>query len=403
MHLLDEDHAFYNGGVTGRTDEKGRFRLAGTESGTWVVAATAEGHRPARSSDVVVPAKDDPLVLRLMAGGSLEVVVRRPDGQPAAGISVHVELAPATGVREAETDTNGHVRFDRLPPGERNVRVRGQDWSLVRSVSISVAGTRRVELTVPRGLAALSVRLLRQGRGEPERTVFLATGVEAGGMQARTAITDAEGRCRFEGIPSGPVLVAFVDRQGGRRRLRAMDLAPGENRAEIQIPGGSVRLLVVDALTAKPVAGAQIRGPGLYSRTGPDGRAALAELDPKPTRITVYSDRHGPVRLRVTPSSDAEPERVALHPAVTLIVRARGPTGELVAGAEVVIEDDLGLDIGAYARDLGFADELSGRAVFRLAPGRYRVRVGAEGFRPAERSIRLDRDGAQVAVTLKAR
>lgn len=98
-----------------RTDAQGAARIGRVPGPlpTWL-AIESDGHAP---SFVRVEASQEHVHVTLEAPASLSVIVRTPDGRPAVGAEVSVELPFPAVRRTVQTDAAGHAAIDGLPHG----------------------------------------------------------------------------------------------------------------------------------------------------------------------------------------------------------------------------------------------------------------------------------------------
>ena len=221
------------------TDAEGRFMLFPRKKPYGLVVVHEKGyvHVPPKE---IKPGGD--VVLEEWA--RLEGVVKAGD-KPLSGIRVGIRPEDMTfdgrnvvewECEPVETDANGHLRIDRIPPGE----VRLYQWEAVRDGSVGtsvfqsimqvVAGTSPHARTVTGRCvlpseAADKIDLARSH-------AFLTTPDDA----IRSALLDAEGAFEMEGVPTGRECELFFvlrlkDEPG--RRIVAHPTAEGRKRLTV--------------------------------------------------------------------------------------------------------------------------------------------------------------------------
>jgi len=151
------------------TDARGNFRMSNVSAGTYrVVAASASfgrspkkkalaAHAPAHLDNVKVAegARVDGLVLRMKAGGTLNVVVLGSDGTPKSGVSVSAQ--PSNGMYfdggQQETDRTGRATFAGLGEGPFEVHATGGTELAPDSgpIKLGAGETKDVTLRMARG------------------------------------------------------------------------------------------------------------------------------------------------------------------------------------------------------------------------------------------------------------
>jgi RNA polymerase sigma factor (sigma-70 family) len=191
-----------------------------------------------------------------------------------------------------------------------------------------------------------------------------------GEVGARSALTDAEGRARFERLPPGPVLV----QASTNARREAVVVANEQANVALQLDGLPVTGLVVDHL-GQPVAGADVwvssdvgysrqradaalsrvryvdaPRPGQYGRCTlrTDERGRFATRLRRTQCLAAWKEGHGPsltaCPLAGRPKTPERPTEVVLQlqPAGgALTVTVRGAGGAPLAGALVLVGSEL--------------------------------------------------------------
>jgi protocatechuate 3,4-dioxygenase beta subunit len=170
------------------------------------------------------------LVLR--EGAALVVRVLRPDGAPAAGARVQVDLNEATvgfdvmsmlrGDVDVAADERGVARVPNLKAGKATVTASARGFAPARrdvEVPSEEGAEHEVELRV-REARLVSGRVLDEA-GQPIRdaTVRVTSGGDGDRyVPAASATTDADGAFRVEGLPEVPLTLSV--RATGRARAR---------------------------------------------------------------------------------------------------------------------------------------------------------------------------------------
>jgi len=200
--------------------------------------------------------------------------------------------------------------------------------------------------------------------------------------------TDSDGRFLFKGFVPGSARLLVGTREAFPRPdapAHPIEIGPGRNLLDIDLPDASVRLLVEDAETGGPLRARITLAEGVVM-TDSRGRARLVELDEREREIVVSAKGHASRRLTVRPSSDPAELRVPLTPASELVVVVVDPEGAPVANAVVSLTDSSGRAVDARGRN---AANRFARPAFLLARGTYRVRAVAAGFESAEETVRV--------------
>ncbi|MDJ0973261.1 MAG: hypothetical protein QNJ98_02215 [Planctomycetota bacterium] len=142
--------------------------------------------------------------------GKVKLLVRRPDGTPAAGAWAQV------GVKGATLSDRGTALVDRLHPGSYAVRVMGAGATFADKVVVVAGETTTLELNAPVG-GEVDVEVVdEEGRGLPFAKVYLkqestlAHADVTGDVQRIDPYTDHLGRRTLHGVERGEVEVTAV-------------------------------------------------------------------------------------------------------------------------------------------------------------------------------------------------
>jgi protocatechuate 3,4-dioxygenase beta subunit len=239
-----------------RTDAGGHFTLPAVPAGRYSLSATALGWLPTTRTDVVLVAgKDNPGLDLVLGRGGHEVrgTVSDIGGGPVEDVLVRVTQTdddtpfnfdrPALGVVSDEEGrfalqlADGHYAVTTFHPdyvdAEASLRVDGGP----RSLAITLTPASSIE-----------GRVLARASGQPvEGAIVSRSGEESGaflvqGLGDDQAVTDAEGRFRLRGLPSGVVRLQAVARGFATRQPVEVVLGVAEHVSEVE-------LLVDQALT----------------------------------------------------------------------------------------------------------------------------------------------------------
>lgn len=142
--------------------------------------------------------------------GKVRLLVRRPDGTPAAGAWARV------GKSKATLSAQGTARFDALEPGTHQVQVMGAGATFTAQVVVTAGETTPLELDAPVGGAVHVEVVDAEGRGLPFARVYveqesgLAHADLEGDVQRVDPFTDHRGRRTFRGVEAGEVEITAV-------------------------------------------------------------------------------------------------------------------------------------------------------------------------------------------------
>ncbi|HVS19431.1 MAG TPA: hypothetical protein VMT18_12575, partial [Planctomycetota bacterium] len=251
----------------------------------------------------------------------LRVVVRWPDGTPAAGVHVReLEWArpnPFLQERTAPTDERGIVEWDEVRPGGVSVYIdRGGSASL----TVEAGATQEVALTIPRGIDVRGV--VRDLRGTPVvgATIWLSPyggsnnclPVAESGPDGRFQVRDVENHHNLVARLAGRAPSPAISIEGSVGDVRELELI-------LQGEGARIDLRVVD-LEGRPVEGARVRATqgshdaqfagypagtrfgrrlAYDARSGVDGSVVIEGLAPEETQLIVAESSYGSVTRTV--------------------------------------------------------------------------------------------------------
>jgi hypothetical protein len=134
--------------------------------------------------------------------GNLEVLVCDVMSQPLTGI--HVTLNPEGTFKD--TNDNGRVVFNGLPPGEYQIRVGSTAFEThLETVIVEEGQTTCVEVTLNGKPAGLNVRIRLSGIGMAGVTVRVKR--KLNGSEMSSGISGTDGLVQFEGLAAQPVTV----------------------------------------------------------------------------------------------------------------------------------------------------------------------------------------------------
>ena len=199
-----------------------------------VVRASAEGYAPAYSEDLgVKPGDTTKLELKLSRGCALAGKVEDPKGQPMPNVLVDAEARFGSGAfgdsametpDQAESERDGSFRLANVPLG--NVIVRAYDGGhAVTTTTLEIADCAKLEpvkLVMSGGGSVVGVA--RSGDGKPLSGARLTLSERSVGFV--TAMTDEEGRFRFEQLAAGSAHIELSHQ--GRNALQGVEVESGK-------------------------------------------------------------------------------------------------------------------------------------------------------------------------------
>ncbi|HVS10571.1 MAG TPA: carboxypeptidase-like regulatory domain-containing protein [Planctomycetota bacterium] len=407
------------------TGPDGRFELEHLRDCDQVLRADAPGLAPQSAQVPAAPAGERAEArFTLEAGGRIEGKVETATGLARPGhfiVASFAELRAGQarmGFDVAESAADGSFAFDELPPGSWVVLDLGQQGNLAGSPQMRAAlvrrgETARVEFEAGDELAPLTGVLL-DASGAPlaHRSVSVlplerAPEEEPAGNGPppgwRTTSTGADGSWRIEGLLPGSYDVYLAGRSAIEviRVARLRFTGRGEETFELRAPAASLSgvvsgegepsvfaVVILEALDSPP--GEE----GFVARvfTDASGRYELPHLRGGRYKLIVVPTQGGRAYEEVGPVDLAEGEErsgldVVLAPGAILRLSVSQADGGPVGGARVLLFDERGG--GVQLTETQRTDALGVFRVGCLKPGRWSVRISAEGFAPARRELVL--------------
>ncbi|OIV35358.1 hypothetical protein BIV57_22190 [Mangrovactinospora gilvigrisea] len=227
------------GRQAGRTATRadGHYELPVDALGSYVLIASAPGHRPQALALTVGTASVE-LDVRLGGTVGLTGTVRRAGSAGTAVPNATALLTDARGevVATATTDEDGVYRFGRLLPGAYTLAVSAEG---MRPAALAVqldGGAEPTELDVelPAGAVLRGIVRTRSGRPVEDARVTL---MNAGGDVLASMITGADGLYRFEDLPPGDYTLVAA---GYPPVATALDLAADELEHDLTLGHGAL-------------------------------------------------------------------------------------------------------------------------------------------------------------------
>jgi protocatechuate 3,4-dioxygenase beta subunit len=393
-----------------QTDASGAFTIEGVPDGVVSVHAQHRDHTPAQVEGVAVRAGSTAEVrLELGSGGGIRGVVTR-GGSPARGRTVIAVKSQDPGAQNPGEQKNATVAADGtfelkgLSPGTYTLHLIRNQWGgfgggrqstrtveviegQVAEVTWDEAAGIRVHGTVSAGGAPVAGRTLQ----------LLQPG---GAGDAGRARTGPAGEYAVE-VPGPGTYMAFLDGQGGGTKVEiVVPAGVTEHRHDIELAGGQLAGVVVDAASGAPVRGAQvialaagaasrslrqlIEGVKSVGRTDDGGRFVLAALEPGTFTLRVMSPGYADTLVDgvVLPQDGAAREsRIELEAGVELGARVLDPQGRPLAQARAVIRDAAGNLVQLDNR--GASDATGALTISGLRPAPHEITIVHSAYAPA--------------------
>lgn len=395
------------GGIEGRTDGDGRYRLPGLPEGVLQVRAD---HPDFVAAVREITAGDGEIQLDLQLGSGHRVGGRVVDdgGSPIAGARVMLGgQANRNLLRPARTRADGRFEIDGVAPGWWRISASKEGWVQAEEAPrIEVDGpVSGVELRLTAGAAVVGhvrgvdlaeIARLRVAAGAEDHAPYGST---------RTGTVDYEGGYRIEGLTPGTWRVMAILGEGEGMASGVVELAPGQQEARLDLEvAGDVVVTGRVTLGGRPLSGSEVSLTGrdrvsfARARTGADGRFRIARLERGRYELSVQDYVEGVAERR---EIDLDGDRE-----VTIEIEAGEVAGRVIdadTGAPLA-----GVELQLRAAGGSFGDAIASRTRsaspdggFRLrgvAAGSYRLHARREGYGGAGVEVEVPPGGATEGV-----
>ena len=342
--------------VATTTNERGAFVFSAVAPGDYELRLRHPGYADRPPTEIDVPAGDANLdlgVLTFVSGGTIHGVVTGADGEPVAGAWIRAQARNQFSgtARTATADADGRFRINGLSTDLVDLGVRGAGYPLLVRPGVRVDGEDPVLIELLHGGVVAGRVVDENGNSAAGVPVRLRIELDrrSGGSPVLRGptdmfprrVTDAEGRFRFDEVPSGN-WSAEARKGAEAAKVEAFELAVGAER-EIELVLGTPDRLTVNVTTAlgEPVAGATVlvRAGGEtrlsgYGRTDADGEARI-DISPGPAKVQVEHERLGDESRPVELSPGANELRIELHATAEITGTVRSHDGAPLALATI--------------------------------------------------------------------
>lgn len=258
-----------------RADARGVASFENLPAGRYRVEANDSEHAGAKEELILAEGEERSVTLRLALGASVCGKTLAVDGGPYPAASVRL-LSEAGEKFESVSDAQGQYCLRHIPAGKYWAQLRedaeGMDEMFQfegleqEPEGIEVLCSEGQDLVLdlratPKGSLSGVVRQA----GSPTEGVRVNVsqgsadfGMMVFGSGAKFGSSNAEGSYLIEKIKPGKYTVSAA-RPGAALPVKAsFEIVPGENRLDLEIPGGTIEGVVLDAASGKPVEGARV-------------------------------------------------------------------------------------------------------------------------------------------------
>jgi len=342
-------------------DDQGRFAARGIDEGEVVVTAAAPGLAPAQTTVTVQHGSTTGLTVRLDRGRVVEGRVTKPDGQPAAGAAVTLQIRVPFAERSAETADDGRFRLEHLARGRYTAYIRHE------------AGKAKLDVDEPFLAIQLEPRNAVHGRVVDQRGRPLSRWhVKATGNDSVRGVTKQDGRFVLRDVES-PCDITLFEKGFTFPTLVVRNVEPGAEEIRIEVPEKRRNTAWIEGR----IEGARN---AKLSMTRTDGRDSESWPVDAGFRIGPFPAGRYDLEIRIPGQAPALRRKQVLRAGETLDLgtvhgsragRLRIRIG-LATGKVVQLKRDGGT-YDYYTVDDGRVDPGP------LAPGRYRIKVEQPG------------------------
>jgi protocatechuate 3,4-dioxygenase beta subunit len=416
----------WGGPPTKTTDAEGAFVLEGLPEGSVTIAATHPQYAQATVSGILV-AKGRPATARIemTAGGGIRGLVMR-GGRPLSNSRVNAWKTDGAGQyvgKDAAVDAQGRFEIRGLPAGEYRLSVmvssgrRGMTSRNSRSVTVAEGQTTEIDLSEGAGVR-VSGRVL--SGGDPVVGGMIMAMQPQKGWGGANAEIEAGGTYAIE-LP-GPGDYFFLVQWGGREAGTKIRVTVPEGATSfeynVELPGGRITGVVVDAETGAVVSNAQVGAfdSGTASRsftgllqamlsmaqTDGQGTFVLSSLPAGTFTLRAFAEGYADARLagvRLDEGAGLTDLRLALERGVAYRLRVVDPKGQPVAQAMALVRDGNG-ELVAFTRP-AFSNPQGVLEIQGIRPGAYRITVQHRSYAPSSIQAKVTQEAEGPAVTLR--
>lgn len=399
------------------TGAEGRFEIRDLAAGTFELSVKGRGYAPLSVPGLKIPdgvGSTDLGTVILAPGVAVEGQVVDPQGRPVAGAEVTLseDSGPFTGFMMEDsspvalTGADGFFRIEDRGAGETiDLLARRAGYAPSGVPGVQVPPEKPVRIVLSPSVAVEGRTVDQDGKPLSQVMLFvlpadLMSAQMEGSLQPTTAVSDAEGLFRIEGVPPGAIELHAMSLGRPQVVLKNLEVRPGQDLTgvEVVLAAGAVVEGRVLSAAGEPVVGAEVQLVDVESffpaTSDGDGHYRLEGVPPG--MRTLQAD-HGSYRsiqrqLEVRMGSNALDftfdEEDGTHRISGRVVDQEGAP---VANAHVYVE-----------REIGYSDPLSSMSAadgsFTLSgalDGTYWIYASKAGFARS-------RDGQTVVVSGRA-
>ena len=390
---------FVNGAVT---DSDGQFTIAGLEDGRYRVTGQKNGFVNASAEDVD-PASGNAIVLTLDRGGT---ITGRVTGVPEAELpTLRVTASSPTTNATQTVNPDGTFTLNGIADGRvilvANAPFPRNRQSRPKTVDVVNGTADPVVIDFSEGIA-IRGRVTREG--VPVTTGTVSFVVIGGVYASRSGLISGDGTYEVNGLDAADYDIVLRIDSGTSDQGRYT--VSGNATHDIDLRGGSIQGVVLDASTGAPLPNANLsivppKDTRLFrsALSDSDGRFVLDLLPDGPIEIRAQLEHYASAVTTVTVSGgSAPPVELRLEKGSEAAVRiVDGQSGATIDGFVALFD----ANNHTVANAMNRAED--GAMHLWASPGQYRAMVNANGYLPQQASVTVPGPEVRVALMRSAR
>jgi len=250
---------------------EGHIQFRQIPAGQWTLSVEKDNFSPLESESLDLN-PDNPEVfveLSMEQGASLLVRVLDELGNPQTSVAIGLNGLDGKTQETDKTDKKGEALFEDLKPGKYQVtKVPSEDGDQgdIRFEFVDMEPGQHMELVFEPQEGAWAEGVITKG-GEPFENGSYA--LLAGSAVAR-GTCDENGNYHQENLAPGPATFIIGQLGGiGNNYQITVEIHPGRNLLDVDLPGGKIQITVIDEATGEPIPGMLVAARESVARGNP--------------------------------------------------------------------------------------------------------------------------------------
>ena len=401
---------------TATTDADGRFRLTGFSSDLADLGVQASGY-PVRVEPDVRVDRDDPVLIELQPGASIDGRVLDRGGDGVGGVPVRLRIEfdfsrrsdprlwdAVDGFPARVTEEDGRFRFDGLAAGSWSAEAnRGAEGAKLDGIELIPGGEREIELLL-RTRDRLTVTVVTEV-GEPVADARIRVETPGEPLPTGSGRTDGSGRDVIDIDPGlATVRVSHATLRDESRQVR---LDRGDNEVRFQLRPGLELRGTVRAYDGAPLALATVEADTEYSRDVESHRTNTVSDRSGAFRLTGLESRRYNLTARSPGYADGGPDEPieigdAAVEGIEIVLEPETSIVGVVTGLSPSDLNQVEVSAWNWPRHRDAARDTDGNfSIQGIGPGTWEVTaIKGEWERTVERTVTIERGMTEVFVEL---